>query len=77
MVTIQRGSAFGSDHGVAWGKDDHFGNVVVDEDCDSIEGVGNGEFGDEVHGDGGEGGHVLLGNDRDKGNFHTIWQVFC
>jgi len=77
VVTIQRGRAFGSDRGVTRGKDYHLGNVMVDEDCDSIEGVRNGEFSDEVHGDCGEGDCVLLGNDRDKGNLHTIGQVFC
>jgi len=59
------------------GKNDRFGNIMVNKDSDSIEGIGNREFGDEVHGYCGEGDHVLLGNNRDEGNFHTIWQVFC
>jgi len=54
------------------GKNNCFGNIMVDKDSNSIEGIGNREFGDEVHGYRGEGDRVLLGDDRDEGNFHMI-----
>jgi len=50
---------------------------MINEDRDGIEGVRNGEFGDEVHGDRGEGDCILLRNNRDEGDLHTIGQVFC
>jgi len=72
---VESGGLFGSDGGVAGCEDGGFRDVVVNEDSDRIEGVGDGKARDEVHRDRGKQGCVKFRSDRVEGNGGAIGKV--
>jgi len=67
MVTIESCHAVCCNSRVTRSKDSGFGNIMINEDSDGVEAVGLGEFGDEIHGDGGKRGGIRKRRDRVEG----------